>query len=142
MIGAQRHEHPPQRISLSYRSSCVFAVPRRSRFGDRLRTAKSQTPSAFVDQDPVEPSVEVIGITQLTPVGPGQDRRLRDRIFGFDRVAKQRRSKSVCSIEAVLSKTFEAFALWICRIRGATRAGDHGALCPYPVHAFKMRQPT
>jgi len=57
--------------------------------GERADHLSAHPHAAAVDEDPVEPGVDPLGIAQLSPVEPGLDRGIVDGILGIRSVAEK-----------------------------------------------------
>ena len=118
-VVAERDHDPLVRCELSER--LVDGVPllglgeRVARCGDDLvgdvpgdhPGGPSQPISAGVDEDPVEPRLELRDVTQRRPLLPGLDERVVGRVLGVRRVTQDRPGEAVGRVEVLVRQAFE-----------------------------------
>ena len=83
MLGRRVHERAVERVPVVEKSEVVVGRRRLERLAvhlDHPSLTATGLVDGCVDEQPVEPAVEVVGIAQAGKVAPGADERLLDRV--------------------------------------------------------------
>jgi len=105
VVRRQASHGPPDLVSI-IDPRCLIAVARQlvGKIGRLSARLPAKAIPAGVDQDPMEPRLETIGIPQLAPPAPCGDQGIVGGVFGIRAVAKDRGRQSIARVEVSVSE--------------------------------------